>query len=199
VHVGVLLAIAIGVGLGYLGSIPAAGPLAMLIAASALDGDRPRALRLALGGAVAEGIWAAIALLGVQQLIAAYPRALIGLQIVSAIVLIVLGASMLRPRERKNEQPASSAHVLLGFVLVATNPGFLVAWTGFAALLASFHRVAYVGAIVAGAVVGIVLWFATLYAIVARVRFTAVDRAKRVLGVLVIGFALAIVFRLLFR
>ncbi len=186
----------IGVALGYVGSIPAAGPLAMLIAAAALDRDRPRALRLAIGGARAEGIWAAIALLGVQRLLAAAPRAMFGLQVVAAIVLLGLGASMLRSRAEKPEQPSSAAHVLLGFVLVATNPGFLVAWTGFAALLATFHRVAFVFAIVAGATVGIVLWFLTLYAIVARVRVARIDRLTRAMGVVLVGFAIAIVIRL---
>jgi threonine/homoserine/homoserine lactone efflux protein len=192
-----VVGVLIGLLLGYLGSIPAAGPLAMLIVSAALDSERPRALRLALGGALAEGIWASVALLGVQQLASAHPRWLFVLQLVSAIVLVALGASMLRPRARRSEQPASHAHVLLGFVIVATNPAFLVAWTAFAAMTAPLHL--RVAPVVLGGVVGIVLWFMTLFAIVARVRerFAIVDKLARVLGVVVIGFGLAMIVRLL--
>jgi len=195
--VGVFLAIAIGLLLGFVSSIPAAGPLAMLIVGAALEGDRERAVRLAIGGALAEGIWATIALLGVQRLVSAYPRALFALQLLSALVLALLGASMLRRRAQLSEQPASNAHALLGFVIVASNPAFLVAWTAFAAMLAPVRP--SVAGVVAGATLGIVLWFMTLFAIVAHVRerFAGLDRVARVLGVVLIGFALAIVLRLL--
>lgn len=174
-----------------MGSIPAAGPLAILIATAALRNERTRAMRLAIGGALAEGIWAAIALLGVQRVLNAAP--LRAIQLVGAVVLIAIGASMLRVRPVR-PRSESSAHAVLGFVIVATNPGFLVAWTGFAALLASFGRAGHVLPTVLGAIVGIVAWFATLFALVSRVRVSerALAIATRVLGVVVIGFGIAI-------
>lgn len=181
--------------LGYVGSIPAAGPLAILIVTAALDRDRPRAARLAIGGALAEGLWAAIALLGIQRVVAG--GALRAVSLVGAVVLVVLGALMLRP-PRPREGPSSPAHAVVGFVIVATNPGFLVAWTGFAAALATFGRFAALPTAL-GAVVGIVAWFATLYALVTRfaLRPETLARVTRALGVVVIGFGLALGARVL--
>lgn len=51
-----VLAFVIGVALGFFGSIPAAGPLALLIVQAGLDGARSRLAALAVGGAVAEGL-----------------------------------------------------------------------------------------------------------------------------------------------
>lgn len=202
-----MLALLVGLVLGYVGSIPAAGPLAMLIVSAALDRDRTRALRLAVGGAVAEGIWAAVALLGVQRVLTIPGGApLTAIRVVGCVVLCGLGASMLRARPLSPREP-THADVVLGFVLVATNPGFLVAWTGFAALLAS-HGLLHPHArsvmpTAVGAVLGIVAWFVTLYALVGRLRERFTERVRvvitRVLGVAMIGFGIALVVRALFN
>jgi threonine/homoserine/homoserine lactone efflux protein len=127
-----------------------------------------------------------------QRAIGVAPMRTIAL--IGAAVLILIGASMLRAR--KSRAPDSSAHAVLGFVIVATNPGFLVAWTGFAALLASFGRVGHVVPTAIGAAFGIVAWFLTLFALVARFRERFTDRTlliiTRVLGVVVIGFGVAL-------
>jgi hypothetical protein len=49
-----VVAFALGILLGFVGSIPAAGPLLLLVIASGLEGQRRRALALAAGGALAE-------------------------------------------------------------------------------------------------------------------------------------------------
>lgn len=186
--------------LGYVGSIPAAGPLAILIVTAALERDRPRAVRLAVGGALAEGIWALVALLGVERLLASAPWALLAVQAIGAVVLVLLGASMARARPATARTGDSPAHAVVGFVFVATNPGFLVVWAGFASMLASFGRVGHAVPTALGAVLGIVLWFLTLFAIVerARGRFSegALSRVTRALGVVVIGFGVLVALRL---
>jgi threonine/homoserine/homoserine lactone efflux protein len=192
-----LVSFLLGIALGFASSIPAAGPLAILIVTAALDRDRRRAVRLAIGGALAEGIWAAVALLGMERVIHAGALRLV--QAVGAVVLIALGALMLRaPRAARTE--SSPAHAVVGFVIVATNPGFLIAWLGFAAAIASFGRVAPI-ATALGAIAGIVLWFLTLYALVARfaVREETLRRITRVLGVAVIGFGVAVAVTVLKR
>ena len=56
-----MVAFALGILLGFVGSIPAAGPLLLLVIASGLEGQRRRALALAAGGALAESLYVALA------------------------------------------------------------------------------------------------------------------------------------------
>nr|HMR09200.1 hypothetical protein [Polyangiaceae bacterium] len=50
----VIAPLALGIVLGFVGSIPATGPLLFLVIDAGLTRDRPRAVSLAVGGARAE-------------------------------------------------------------------------------------------------------------------------------------------------
>ncbi len=198
-----MLAFAIGVALGFLSSVPALGPLALAIATAALRNERKRALTLALSGAFAESIWAAIAVVGIGHLVLTNPDSLTALRLLGAVAIVLLGASLLRSSvaARSAEYPAERAgksDFLVGFVIVAANPGFLLTWTGLASLLVGSDGVPYSPrwAIVAGAFLGIVAWFTTLVATVARFRTLLsqrwLERAVRGLALLVIALGLAL-------
>jgi threonine/homoserine/homoserine lactone efflux protein len=172
-----MLALLLGFGLGFLGSVPAAGPLAMAIFAAALENNRKRALRLAVSGACAECVWATFALLGIGFANLEHAAGMQLLRTLGLVVLLVFAISLLRTRPLEATKSSASAgraisELSLGFLMVATNPAFLVAWTGSAvfvtSLPAAFQKPTW--AIVIGAFVGVVMWFSILIAIVLRTR-----------------------------
>jgi threonine/homoserine/homoserine lactone efflux protein len=191
-----------GLVLGYVGSIPAAGPLALLIVASGVKRDAARALRLALGGAAAESIYALLAFWGLGETLPRYPLLIPITRAAGAALLVLLGLSLLRRKEEdpKAIEPAPQPRraLLLGFSLVALNPGFLMAWTGFAALLAStpltLRGPTHAAAAGAGAFLGILGWFATLFVLVrsraTRIEPRAVHTLHRAVGVVLLGMGL---------
>jgi threonine/homoserine/homoserine lactone efflux protein len=194
-----VLAFAIGVALGFSSSVPA---LALAITTAALRNERKRALLLALSGALAESIWAAIALVGIGQLLLANPDSLTALRLVGAVAIVLLGASLLRSSVARSAEgaveQAGKSEFLVGFLIVAANPGFLLTWTGLASLLVGADGVPYSPrwALVAGACLGIVAWFMTLFALVARFRTLLsqrwLERAVRGLALLVIALGVAL-------
>src|SRR5262245_32022112 len=117
-----LLSLLAGVLLGYFGSIPAAGPLALLIYAAGMAGDRRRLTALALGGAVAEGLWAFAAASGLGFLLTHHPAvsrwlaAWGGLLLVAVGVLLLVTPARLETALRERREPGSAA--LFGFVIV---------------------------------------------------------------------------------
>lgn len=196
-----MLAFAIGVALGFSSSVPALGPLALAIATAALRNQRKRAVTLALSGALAESIWAAIALVGTGQLLLAHPGSLTALRVTGAVAIVLFGASLFRSAASAPTgapRGATKSDFLLGFVLVAANPAFLLTWTGLASLLVTSSGVPYSPrwAIVAGAFVGITAWFLVLFALVLRFRTLLsagwLERIARGLALLVIGLGLAL-------
>ncbi|MDW8248932.1 MAG: LysE family transporter, partial [Myxococcales bacterium] len=127
-----LLALTLGLFLGYLGTIPAAGPLAVLVAAAAVEGRTRRLLALAAGGATAEGLWAAAAAGGLGWVITAHPVLERGMRAVGIVLAMSLGVVLLVLRvpvsSWKPSEERSASAVLLGFLLVAGNPSFLGSW-----------------------------------------------------------------------
>lgn len=179
-----VLAFVIGVALGFFGSIPAAGPLALLIVQAGLDGARSRSLALAVGGAVAEGLWAMAAASGLGLLMTARPELEHGLRGVGSALTVLVGVALMlaarRPVSVESPPPGSPlgffSGVLAGFALVAFNPSFLATWTLSCAVLRSRPSVASVveparaPVLALGAAAGVVGWFLVLGAVVRRHR-----------------------------
>lgn len=195
-----LVAFALGVGLGFVGSIPAAGPLLFLVIASGLDGKLRRALALAAGGALAESLYVALAFWGFAGLLARHAELELGLRLAGAVLLVSLGALLLRKKQAAEggERERAGAGFATGFFLVGTNPAFLATWSAVAAitysngwLAADPRRVPWLAA---GSFAGVVLWFAAVAALAARhrQRFERALLAKlvRVLGAGLIALGL---------
>jgi threonine/homoserine/homoserine lactone efflux protein len=195
----VLLALSVGFALGYLGSIPAAGPLALSIAAAALEGRARRVIWLAIGGALAEGLWALAAAHGVGWLFAANPALDRGVRFAGSALAIVAGLAIARtPPARPEPADASRAAsaAATGFLFVALNPSFLATWLASCALLRAHPALATTvtgdraTALALGAAIGVVCWFATLAALIARHRdrLAAWHRQLiRTLGLVLVG------------
>ena len=196
-------ALLIGIALGFFGSIPAAGPLLFLVIDAGLSRDRTRALALAVGGALAEAIYVAMAFTGAGELLQFFPVSPRTLKLASAILVVLLGVWILRPQisgDSKKPARLRSTAVLTGFFLVLLNPGFFAFWSAIAAFV-------YAGGIVAvavqntaslavGSAVGIVLWFSTVYAVATRATKSVSDvrlqALRRVVGVVLIALGVGL-------
>ncbi|MBK7585464.1 MAG: LysE family transporter [Myxococcales bacterium] len=204
----VLFALGLGVVLGFLGSIPAAGPLLLLVIASGLEGRRRSALSLASGGALAESIYVALAFWGFAAVLDAHPHIVVTLRVASVVLLTVLGLWLVFKRRTAGAGPDAApvaGNFATGFMLVALNPAFLATWSAVAAvaygnawLSADARRVPWLAL---GSFAGIVLWF-LLVATLAhrhRERFRAevLEKMVRGLGVAILAIAAWLSFSLL--
>jgi len=191
------VAFVLGVVLGFVGSIPAAGPLLFLVIASGVEGRPRRALALGAGGALAESTYVALAFWGFAGLLQRHAELVSGLRLVSGALLIVLGALMLLPR-RSRAAPKREAvrGFATGFVLVGTNPAFLLTWSAVAAVAYGHGWLALdagrVPWLAAGSFAGVVLWFALVAALARRYRERfrreLLERLVRGLGVGLVAF-----------
>lgn len=194
-----MVAFALGVLLGFVGSIPAAGPLLFLVIASGLEGQRRRALALATGGALAESLWLALAFWGLSGLIVRHPGLVLTLRFAGAGLLVALGVLLLRKRKPPATGGATSSlrGFATGFLIVGTNPGFLATWSAVAAVLYSSGWLApdrgRVPWLASGAFVGVVVWFVGVAALAARhrERFDRrhIERGVRILAWVLIAMA----------
>ncbi|MDP6944769.1 MAG: LysE family transporter [Myxococcota bacterium] len=184
----------IGFLFGFVGSMPVAGPIAALVFARALEGRMRSGLHIAIGGAVAESLYAALAFWGFAELLERYAWIQPVSNGAAAVILSVLGVIFIRQREEepaaRPAQERAGAGLLLGFTITALNPTLIATWAAAAATLLSTGLIAFDSSHAApfslGAMVGIVAWFAVLLRLVAhfRDRFSYATLAKviRVMG-----------------
>ncbi|MBI5546120.1 MAG: LysE family transporter [Deltaproteobacteria bacterium] len=142
----VLLSLPFGVLFGFVGSMPLAGPIALLVFGRGLRGAYRSGLAIAGGSAIAESGYAFLAYWGMAQLVTRFPRTMLASRALAALVLIGLGLYLVlhqeRPGievERVREHPRSS--LALGFAVTAFNPTFIATWTAAVTVLHSLRFV----------------------------------------------------------
>jgi threonine/homoserine/homoserine lactone efflux protein len=183
---------------GYIGSVPLAGPIAVMQLSRGARGRFTEALHVGLGAAVAEAVYAGIAFWGYTTLFA-HHRLLVPISHgVTAAVLVLLGVrfAFWREREdREDERERKAGTVLLGFTVSAANPTLLVTWGAVVAFVDS-KELGSPPAVAAipfglGAGAGVALWSATLAAILrkyeGKVPSKALTWAVRTLGAALAG------------
>ena len=89
-----MLALLVGFAFGYLGSMPVAGPISVLVLHLGLAREGRRAFHLALGGALAEGIYALLAFWGLSAILAGHPLLLPVSRVLGAGILLGLGGAI---------------------------------------------------------------------------------------------------------
>jgi len=156
----------LGTGIAFVGSIPIAGPLAVLIVDRAAGGRREEGFFIALGGAIAEAGYAVAVLfplvLGISQTVVLVSR------IAGAVLIGVIGAVlMVRPNVvRAASTERRSGGFLTGMVLSGFNPTLLATWTVMVATLNAHGllgtSVADAALFAVGVAVGVTGWFALL-------------------------------------
>lgn len=192
-----MIAAALGFGLGFVGSMPIAGPVSLLVVQRGAAGRYRDGLLLACGAAVAEAGYCAGALYGYEFLLDRWPPLRPLLSAFGALLLIALGIHFMRRRRPRAGGPAPSRALVtrsheaaLGFTLVGLNPSVVVSWL---AVLAALHAMGLKPEgssdrlfFVAGVGLGIVVWFGGLLAMLRRGRDRippiALDRMVRALG-----------------
>lgn len=194
-----LIAALLGLAIGYVGSMPVAGPIAVLVLGRGLEDRGRNALFLALGSAIAESVYAYLAFWGFSAFLASYPWIEPVARIAAAVLLFGLGVHFYR--KRQTEQPAPRAEnvgnkrsFFLGFTITALNPTLIATWTFTVTTVFSFGIVRFNAAnalpFSLGAFCGIVGWFATMLYLLARFRSsfprTGLNRLMRVMGVVLI-------------
>ena len=206
-----LLVAIIGYLFGFIGSMPVAGPIALLVFGRGLEGKNRAGLHIALGAAVAESIYAYLAFWGFSKVLDATPWVGTASRVGGAIILIGLGIWFLSRRTRSGGQESTSAsqpptrkglkrNVALGFVITALNPALIATWGAAVTTLYSIapfdsnanHALPFS----VGACLGIASWFSTLLVLLSRFRnrfdTATLNRAARGAGVLILVAGLAL-------
>jgi threonine/homoserine/homoserine lactone efflux protein len=166
-----LVALLLGFGLAFVGSVPMSGPVAVLFLARLLNAERLAALLVALGGAVVEAGYA----FGVASLL---PR-LVGRTHVVVLVSLALGSvvvttlgAVLFARPNILHQAADTSArrgFLRGALSSLFNPTLIATWTVAVSTLYAngwlSKHVSSAAGLAFGVALGSLTWFATLLAI----------------------------------
>lgn len=190
-----VFAVLLGALMGFVGSIPVAGPISLLVVAHGTKESR-LALGVAAGGAVAEALYAYAAFFGLAALLERHPELQTVTRVLGALTMTALGLHFVlkkpRPAEAEPEQRGAFVRgVGLGFGVTIINPGFIATWSAATTVVVSSGLVPSLtpGAALPfalGAMAGIVAWFALLIALLRRfggnLSKRALDRLVRVIG-----------------
>lgn len=210
---------AVAAALGFVASVPPAGPGSALVIRWATAGRRGAALAAGVGCAAGEGLYALVGISGAGLFVERHPGLLPPLAVagVTALVLFAFrclvalpaGPRQLRPPPRQAAQPAvvPRAHagrsLLAGHLTALVNPLPLLSWSAtFAAVVAlrgTLDSAADRLAFAAGVVLGVAAWLGALGLVVARLSARLGPRFDRALlratGVLLLLAAVAAVVR----
>jgi threonine/homoserine/homoserine lactone efflux protein len=209
----IVAAALLGFAFGFVGSIPVAGPIAVLVLTRVLEDRARSAMYLASGAAVAEGGYAYLAFWGSAELLTRYAWLDAASRSTAALILTGVGVHFLRRPRSTTAQPASGLRggskrsFLLGLTITALNPALLATWAAAVAALYSLGllrfdpRAALPFSL--GACAGITAWFATLLTSIGRFRGqltrAALDRLVRAIGVLLVLLGLGVGVHLALR
>ena len=197
-----------GVLMGFFGSIPVAGPVALVVVSRGLSGDTRGGLRVTLGAGVAEGVLAAIVFGGLGLAIQEAPGLERVLDWLGVAVLVLIGGwfswkGLGAPSIQTEVASSASDHpgrdFALGVSMVAGNPGMIGTWGGAIAALEGTGAVqASVSAAPAfglGVAVGVVAWFWLGLLALRRWRSSlsgrVMDASVRVIGVVLLLLGVA--------
>jgi threonine/homoserine/homoserine lactone efflux protein len=183
----------------FVGSLPLAGPIALLVVSNAARGRYREARRIAFGAAAAEGVYAFLAFWGFATFLARHALVLPISHGVTAVVLSVLGArfaffTMKGQAARASDEP-KPGRFWLGFSISAINPTLLVTWGAVTTFLYSRQLVQFTGllAIPFGlfAATGIATWGLMTVGLLRHFQLprAALTWVVRAMGVVMIGIA----------
>lgn len=199
-----MLPLLVGFGFGFIGSIPVAGPIALLVFAYGMRGENKNAVLVAVGGAIAESIYAYMAFWGLAKILVRHPEVVANSRGAGAVILLGLGAYFFfrRKQPEADAKPAAprgrKRSFLLGITVTALNPTLIVTWTAAATTLFSSGLIAsspgHALPFAIGAFGGIVAWFVVLVVLLHRYRSrisqATLAKIVRVVGVLLFALGL---------
>lgn len=203
-----LFALVLGLAMGFLGSVPVAGPISAIIVRRGLQGRFKAGAWVAVGGALPEAGYAYLAFWGFSTFLAQYAWIELVSRGAAAVILIVLALAFMRYRTRAEEveRPGGSDALKsfwFGFTITALNPTLIATWTAATTTLYSIRTVHFSPrdalAFALGAAVGIVAWFFVLLGLMRRFRDrfsqSTLDRVVRGFGWLLLALSGYFVWR----
>lgn len=207
------IALVAGMILGFVGSIPIAGPISALVLERTLAGQPNFARGVSVGAALAEAGYATLAFVGIGEFISRFPGIALGTKLFGVVVLIVVAVLLLRgsdaipvattaggARDDGNDaqqgQRARLRGVGVGFTIAIMNPALIATWSTTTATLFATGYVhldapSTVGFAV-GTCLGIAGWLVILVGIVSRNAERLAPTALRLARRGGAGFALAV-------
>lgn len=133
----------LGLVLGFLGSMPVAGPIALLVLRKGLKAKYREGVSLALGASIPEAVYCGMALFGFDFLFVRFPLVAHVTQILAGALLIILGIVFIRMKPTaETEVPGmkrqrKATPLITGFLVAAMNPTLIITWSGVAAVVYS--------------------------------------------------------------
>ena len=112
----------------FVGSLPLAGPIALLVVSNGVSGRHKEALRIALGAALAEGIYAFLAFWGFATFLTRYRLVLPISHGVTAAILLALGVRFVFFKVK--EEKAQSREMRPGRFWVGFSISFISQYRG---------------------------------------------------------------------
>lgn len=200
----------VGFAFGFVGSMPVAGPIAILVFGRGLQDRSRSALFLAMGSALVESVYAYLAFWGFSELLNNYPWIQHSSRALAAVILTALGIrlSLRRKLPEEKAEPidprvGSKRSFFLGMTITALNPTLIATWGAAVAMLHSLDIMTFGAAralpFSVGVGVGICGWFAVLLYALARFknRFqrATLERTLRVMGVALVVLGLYFAWR----
>lgn len=198
--------------LGFFGSVPVTGPVAMLVVLWAAEARAKSALFLVLGAAVMEAVYAGAAFYGFSALLSEYPWVQPTSEALAALIMVALGVVFARhsPKARNESSRVAPGALFgaigLGVALVGLNPTMLATWGGAVTVLFSLELAPFTPgdapAFGLGAALGILSWFSALLLTIGRFRKRiappTIHKAIRVAGWLIGALGLCLGVRFVF-
>jgi threonine/homoserine/homoserine lactone efflux protein len=203
-----VLAFLVGLACGFFGSIPIAGPVAVLIVERALKGRLREAFAIGMGAALAEGGYALFAFLGMTAALGRFPWLLPVSRYLAAVILVGLGLVFALARRSKSEAAKENERrgggFILGLVVTGLNPTLIATWSAVVTILhgADILRVAALDGFpfAIGAVLGIVGWFGLWIEVLRkfrrRVKESTLEKVVRVMGWLLVAGGVGLLVKL---
>ncbi|MCX7631889.1 MAG: LysE family translocator [Turneriella sp.] len=150
--------------------MPVTGPVALVVFRCGLRSQFGLALRIAVGAAIAEGIYCAVAAFGYAQILSLFPFLAVYLRYIGAIVLMILGVIFLLQRVHLDIQKQPTIErghggFVSGFLIAALNPTLFLTWGSATSTIFSwFEKITFwdLALFPVFACFGIVSWFAIM-------------------------------------
>jgi threonine/homoserine/homoserine lactone efflux protein len=189
----------------FIGSMPIAGPIAVVVLSKGLDNQPRSGFFVAVGAALAESVYAGLAFLGLTAMLERYPLLLPISRIFGCAILVGLGVYFILRKSKKKDEKENDkkedagkttafASAFLGLSVTAVNPTLIVTWTAAVSMAHStgLLRVSELDALpfAGGVLTGIIGWFSTMLWLLVKfqkkMKTESIDRAMKVMGVVLV-------------
>jgi threonine/homoserine/homoserine lactone efflux protein len=198
----VILPFVLGFLLGFIGSVPVAGPISALVVSRGVQGRFRSGAFIALGGGIAEAGYSFLAFWGFSAFLTRYAFIVPASHLLGAVILTVLGISFLRSKELVEGKPperreSRGGSFVLGLTITIVNPTLIATWTAVVTTIYSTGALEFSTRqalpFALGSMVGIAGWFLLLLALIRayRERFTVrtLRIVVRLVAVVLLGTA----------